>query len=171
MGRIKVNKEKYIPYGKEIIESLHRANERLRYSLNKSQQIQLNYPELSEEELEILESLCSRFARLSDILLQKAFRFIDIFELGEPDIQIQQRIDNAEHRRLIPNAETFKYIRELRNEIVHNYNLVDQNEFFEEIIKYSPILIKICDKTINYLKALLNSPKTADSKEKSQQRE
>jgi hypothetical protein len=146
-----IRQDKYREYALEIIEMLTKSAERLKYSYSKVQQIDLDTEDFTEEELETIESLCSRFARISDILLQKAFRFLDIYEFDGYDFPVPKRITLAERRKLIPSTETFKYIRELRNEVAHNYATDYYIDLFKEIFKYTPTLFEIVDNTIEYL--------------------
>jgi len=146
-----IRQDKYREYALEIIEMLTKSAGRLKYSYFKVQQIDLDKEDFTEEELETIESLCSRFARISDILLQKAFRFLDIYEFDGYDFPVPKRITLAERRKLIPSTETFKYIRELRNEVAHNYATDYYIELFKEIFKYTPTLFEIVDNTIEYL--------------------
>ena len=146
-----IRQDKYREYALEIIEMLTKSAERLKYSYSKVQQIDLDKEDFTEEELETIESLCSRFARISDILLQKAFRFLDIYEFDGYDFPVPKRITLAERRKLIPSTETFKYIRELRNEVAHNYATDYYIDLFKEIFKYTPILFEIVDNTIEFL--------------------
>lgn len=146
-----IRQDKYREYALEIIEMLTKSAGRLKYSYSKVQQIDLDKEDFTEEELETIESLCSRFARISDILLQKAFRFLDIYEFDGYDFPVPKRITLAERRKLIPSTETFKYIRELRNEVAHNYATDYYIELFKEIFKYTPTLFEIVDNTIEYL--------------------
>lgn len=143
---------KYLNFARDIVEMLERGLEKLKYSFKKVSEISLEKENFEEEELETIEALCSRFARLSDMLLQKAFRFIDIYELYDPDISVLDRIQNAERRHLIGSAEEFKYIRQLRNEIAHNYAMENFVELFKEIIAFTPILINNTETTIEFIK-------------------
>lgn len=150
MGK-SIRHNKYREYALEIIDMLSKSIERLKYSYSKVQQINLDKENFTEDELETIESLCSRFARTSDILLQKAFRFLDIYEHEGYDFPVPKRISLAEKRKLIPNAETYKYIRELRNEVAHNYATDYYIDLFKEIFNYTPSLFEIVENTIRYL--------------------
>jgi hypothetical protein len=71
--------------------------------------------EYSEEEFDAFETLTSRFARTSDIMLQKAFRSIDKAELEDGGTLIDA-LNRAHKRGLIPSVEEVRLIRELRND-------------------------------------------------------
>ncbi|MFN3305896.1 MAG: hypothetical protein ACK42Z_01780 [Candidatus Kapaibacteriota bacterium] len=143
--------QKYLDYAREVIDMLRRSTQRLIYSYNKVNEFFTPKNEFTEEELEVIESMCSRFARTNDLLLQKAFRFIDIYELKGYDLSVPQRIANAYKRNIIEDEKEFKYIRELRNEVAHNYATDYLYELFTEIINYTPTLLDIVERTINYI--------------------
>ena len=58
---------------KLLLADLEKAGDVLLYSVEKCQKISMS-EDLSYEELESYEALTSRFARLSDIIIQKVFR-------------------------------------------------------------------------------------------------
>ena len=64
--------------------------------------------------------MTSRFARLSDIIIQKLLRGLDRYEL-EPSGSTIDVINRAERRGLIDSAGCWRDLRELRNEIAHEY--------------------------------------------------
>lgn len=51
----------------------------------------------------------------------------------------------------IADAEELKLIRDLRNEISHEYRLSDVSELFESVLEYSVKLLGIIDKTIVFV--------------------
>ena len=63
-----------------------------------------------------LALLSARFARVSDILVQKIFRLIDILDL-EDSGTVLDRINRAEKKDLVGSAREFIEIRELRNRV------------------------------------------------------
>ena len=64
------------------------------------------------EEHDALEVLASRFARASDLLVQRAFRGIDRAELEDPG-SVLDVLARAEKRGLIESVERFRLIREV----------------------------------------------------------
>jgi len=52
----------------------------------------------------------------------------------------------------IADAEDLKLIRDLRNEISHEYRLSNISEIFESVLEYSVKLLNIIDKTIAFIK-------------------
>ena len=95
----------------------------------------------SIEDLERLEALTSRFARLSDILVQKVFRLIDTIEL-ENEGTVLDRINRAEKRGLIASADTFKAMRLLRNRIAHEYIKESLEDIFTRTFFSTPELLE-----------------------------
>lgn len=136
----------------EELELLEHANKMLRYSYKTCQGIGLK-TEYSFEELDKFEALTSRFARTSDILIQKIFRLIDILELETPGSVID-RINRAEKRELISSAETFKEIRYLRNDIAHEYVPSAIEEIFKKVLTLTPSLIESVERTKEYASRL-----------------
>jgi hypothetical protein len=118
---------------------LDEANKILVYSYEACSEIGIkdNY---TLEELDKFEALTSRFARISDILIQRIFRLMDIWELEMPGSVID-RINRAEKRNLISSAEVFKEIRYLRNEIAHEYIPLAIEQIFKEVLRLTPHII------------------------------
>ncbi len=131
-------KSKKILFLQTELKLMDKATEYLRYSYKICQTIETK-KSYSYEELEHFESLTGRFARLSDLLIQKIFRLIDQIDL---DVQgtVRDRINRAEKKELISNAEEFVDIRELRNHIAHEYDSTTMFALFTEVKNYCPIL-------------------------------
>ena len=80
---------------------------------------------MSEEELEVLESFSSRFARYSDLILSRYLRFLarekdPAFRGSAIDI-----INLGEKFGWIKDAAAWRRIRELRNLAAHEYESED----------------------------------------------
>lgn len=138
----------------EEIRLVENATEVLKYSLD---QCHLIGPKESYTtgELTEFEALTARFSRLSDLLIQKAFRALDEYELEEPGT-IRDRINRAEKRELVQNSEDLVKIRILRNEIVHEYLPEALRGLFIEVISLTPVLLGIAAKTITYAKKAID---------------
>ena len=104
-----------------------------------------------EDEFDDMETLASRFARVSDIIFQKIFRSIDQVELEDKGTLIDA-VNRAHKRGLINSPDEAREIRELRNQIVHEYIKDDLQNVFLDILKYTPILIRICNNIFTYCK-------------------
>ena len=127
---------------------LSKASEVLRYSLKKCSSIELNN-ELNPMDLESFEALTSRFARLSDIIIQKILRYFDILDLEEKGT-VRDRINRAEKRQVIESADDFIQIRILRNEIAHEYQSETIYMIFEKVVELTPVLLKSVDSLTTY---------------------
>lgn len=120
----------------------------LRRSLKRCQKV-AGKSELSAADLDAFEALTSRFARLSDMILQKLFRGLDRIEL-EDSGTLLDALNRAEKRGLVDSAAAFREIRELRNEIAHEYAQEELSELFEGVLQHSPALLEIVRRADDY---------------------
>lgn len=120
----------------EELRGLENAATHLRFSIDRTQGL-LNQQDWQPEELERLESLASRFARLSDLLMQRVMRLIDDLELTATGTLLD-RIHRAEKRGWIDDAIKLVRIRELRNLIAHEYAR-RQVEIYAAVELFSPL--------------------------------
>ena len=105
----------------------------------------------TEEEYDDLETLTSRFARVSDIVIQKAFRSIDAVEFENKGTLIDV-VNRACKRSLFESIEKLREIRELRNTIAHEYVQEGLAETFADVLKFTPDLFDITVQIKNYCK-------------------
>ena len=127
----------------------------LNYSYQQIQSVDLSKP-LAIEDFNHYENLCSRFSRTVDFLIRKMFRSIDAAEFENQGTLIDV-INNAHKRKLFESIEQIRTIKELRNEIVHEYIDDELIAILTEVSDLTPLLIKIVNDTIDYSKRLLNS--------------
>ncbi len=137
------------------LSELERAADILRYSYEKCVLVDL-MEGLDQDTLESFEALTSRFARLSDMLIQKVFRTVDMIELEGPGT-VRDRINRAEKKKLTDSADTLINIRLLRNEIAHEYKSETIHAIFEKVLYLTPLLLKSVDLTVEYALDLLSS--------------
>ena len=105
----------------------------------------------TEEEYDALETLTSRFARVSDIIIQKAFRSIDAVEFENKGTLID--IVNRAHKRgFFESIEKLREIRELRNSIAHEYVQEGLADTFADVLKLTPELFNMVVQIKNYCK-------------------
>lgn len=130
------------------LDSLNKSMTLITDSYTKCRQIGIktNY---SIQELEVFEALTARFARLSDLLIQKVFRLIDTLELVNEGTLVD-RINRAEKREIVASAKQFTELRLLRNSIVHEYEPDEYVAIFQNVLKFAPLLFASVDKTTNY---------------------
>ncbi|HZX21874.1 MAG TPA: hypothetical protein VFF25_05740 [Clostridia bacterium] len=141
----------------EELELLEYANDMLTYSYNTCKSIGTR-EDYTFGELDKFEALTSRFARTSDMLIQKIFRLIDIIELERPGSVID-RINSAEKRGLISSSEAFKDIRYLRNDISHEYIPTAIEQMFEKVLELTPYIIDSVERVKKYSKAIIDKNK------------
>lgn len=109
----------------------------------------INNESFTEEQLIELEALTGRFARASDILIQKIFKTIDRLDGIAPGTA-RDRILQAEKNGIINDATIFIEIRDKRNTIAHEYELYSQKEIFLFAFKYAPLLISVLKNAKEY---------------------
>lgn len=101
------------------------------------------------EDYDAFEALTSRFARVSDMLLQKYFRALDTVELYDGGTLLDV-LHRAEKRGLVSTADEFLEIRELRNEIAHEYATDDLKSLFASVRENAPKLMAIVESSLRY---------------------
>lgn len=133
---------------RDMSARLYRSGERLAVSYKKCKLIG-EKPEYSEEELEVFDAFTPRFARTSDILVHKVLRLIDSLEYQEPGT-IVDVFNRAEKKGILGSAYIGKQIRELRNEIAHEYAVRDTHTLFSDTLRLTPELLAAIERAITY---------------------
>ncbi len=128
-------------YLKELLDRLRKADETLEYSYEKCLSIGIK-GEYDREEQDRFESLTSKYARLSDLIIKQAIKLIDILDLDEAPETIRDAINRAEKKGLISSAQQFAQIRMLRNRIAHEYaeSEEDITNIYIESLRTTPLL-------------------------------
>jgi uncharacterized protein YutE (UPF0331/DUF86 family) len=142
-----MNVDKLLLLQEELL-GLENAATHLRFSINRTQGL-LNQQDWQPEELERLESLASRFARLSDLLMQRVMRLIDDLELTATGTLLD-RIHRAEKRGWVDDAIKLVRIRELRNLIAHEYAADKMSEIYAAVATLVPELLAVVSKVTTY---------------------
>ncbi len=132
------------------LKVLNDARDVLLYSFKKCTAIGIKET-FEPEELESFESFTGRFARLSDILIQKIFRLVDELDLDSRGT-IRDRINRAEKKELIDSSDVFVEIRMVRNDIAHEYLPEAIHDIFEKVLTLTPHLLESVERTIMYCK-------------------
>jgi hypothetical protein len=107
-------------------------------------------PPISFETEESLDSLSSKFSRVSDIYTQKVIKTL-LFFLREDAPTFLDRMNLCEKLGIIPSAEELIEIRDLRNIIAHEYLSENLVEIYREIIQLSDNLMKSITLTDKFL--------------------
>ena len=101
------------------------------------------------EEQEVFEALTARFARAADILTQQTFK--TVFALLQEDARTKLDAANlAEKLGIVEDANILLNIRELRNQIAHEYVGTHLGELFLDVLRYVPELEKVIARLKGY---------------------
>ena len=107
------------------------------------------------DEFDSFEILTGRFSRSIDFLIRKVFRSLDDIEFEDQGTLVDV-VNNAHKRSLFNNMEDIRALRDLRNEIIHEYLDLKLKDSFVELLELTPRLIEIIENTINYSDQYLN---------------
>jgi len=134
---------------------LQLAADHLAYSLGRCQTL-TGLQTLQPDELERLESMTARFARLSDLLIQRIFRLVDDIELVSHG-SVLDRIYRSEKRGWA-NATEMIRILELRNLISHEYATEQMSEIYATVASMAPFLQAAVQQVSAYVNSTLINP-------------
>ena len=141
---------------KAELSLLDNAIEILKYSYDACVKIDIK-EQYTLDELDRFEAFTSRFARLSDIVTQKMFRLIDDIDL-EDSGTVRDRINRAEKKNLIEDADIFIQIRIVRNDIAHEYNAESLKDIFKKVLELTPYLLESVKNIKEYCQKFLEKP-------------
>jgi uncharacterized protein YutE (UPF0331/DUF86 family) len=137
-----------LQYLDDIFKQADDAADHLNLSFERCRSF-IDHDEYNEDQLIELEALTARFARLSDLLIQKIFKTIDKLDGNAPG-SVRDRIMNAEKKGLIEDADTLMEIRNVRNTIAHEYESIELKEMFEFIFRHTTLLFEILKNSKKY---------------------
>ncbi len=143
-----MTQEDALQYLQEVLTQMQDAIRWLERSFKQCQSFGIK-KEYSADEFDKLENLCSRFGRTTDLIINKVFRSIDKVELEEGGTTIDV-VNRAEKRRLIASTDQIREIKDLRNQVVHEYLSEALALLVEDIIKFTPELIQIHKRILDY---------------------
>ena len=126
-------------------ELLQSSVSTLKLSVQKCQSI-VTKENYTFEELESFDSLTSKFNRTSDIFTQKVLRTVWIL-LHEPFAPFIDMMNNCEKMGILSSADQMIEIRDLRNQIAHEYLPDAIRDLVPETLELSASLfenIEIC---------------------------
>lgn len=137
----------------QCVAQLHDASRWLSRSHQKCRLFDLQQS-LTDDQFDDLENLSSRFARVTDILLNKVYRALDTAELMEAGSLIDT-VNRAVKRGLIDSADTARTLKDIRNEIVHEYIVEDLRQLQAEVLSYTDVLLQLVAKVDSYIAKLV----------------
>jgi hypothetical protein len=103
----------------------------------------------SEDEFDAFETLTGRFSRTCDMIVQKALRSIDRVEFEDRGTLIDA-LNRAHKRGLIDSIDEIRIVRDLRNEIVHEYRRANLQKLFQSVLAKTPELFSLMDRIREY---------------------
>ena len=109
--------------------------------------IKINY---NFEEQESFDSLSSKFARTSDIHAQRILKTI-LLLLRENPKSFIDRANLAEKLDIISSADDLIVVRDLRNEIVHEYISSELSRIYTEVLNHYSNLIEAINTTKKFI--------------------
>ena len=110
----------------------------------------------SYEGLKSFDSLTSKFARTSDIFTQKVLRSL-LLLLRESTNTFIDMCNKAEKIGIIESADKLLEIRDLRNQIAHEYLEEQLTLIFSEVLSISDFLLNDIRSTKEYMDKFLNN--------------
>ena len=129
---------------------LQRSLKGLQQSRDKTHQL-LQQSEFSFEDLESIDSLTSKFSRTSDIYLQKVLRSVWML-LCEDTVPLIDLLNRAEKLMIIVSAEELLQMRDIRNQIAHEYLPEAVPELAKEVVVMTTLLQKNIEQTEPFLR-------------------
>ena len=121
----------------------------LKRSLQRVKSVE-NFEKLTEEQLEIIETLMNRYSRAIDILINKVLRSLDYLELEESSRKLDIVI-RAEKRGFVRDYNILIEMKDLRNELAHEYLEERLRDRLEEVMSKSRELVEIADEINRYV--------------------
>ncbi len=133
----------------EELDLLKKAVDTLNMSVKKCNTI-LPKSEYTFENMESFDSLTSKFGRCSDLYTQKVLRTIWML-LHEPFVPFIDMLNKAEKMNIIESADQLLEIRDLRNQITHEYIPEAITDLIPEVIANSTFLKNNIDYTLRFI--------------------
>jgi uncharacterized protein YutE (UPF0331/DUF86 family) len=132
----------------EQLELARRAWDALEHTWSKlsPEHIGASDPDIQET----LEALTARFARLEDILIKRVFRAVVAVELADAE-RLLDVLGVTERLGLIDSTDQWIELKELRNSIVHEYELDDLSALRRRVYQATPILRQALEAVRHYM--------------------
>lgn len=133
---------------RENLEGLKRSLEWLKRSNDRCLGIGVKRA-YSPDEFDQFENLTSRYARTTDLIISKILRSIDAVEFLEPGSVIDAA-NRAEKRGIVESVTRLRELKDLRNEIAHEYTTDDLSGLFSAVLKAVPDLFDTAERILGY---------------------
>jgi hypothetical protein len=103
----------------------------------------------TEDEFDHFENLTSRYARTVDLLINKMLRSIDTVEFIDGG-SIIDAANRAEKRGIVDSVSLLRDIKDLRNEVAHEYETDDLPILFKSILDAVPQVCDVIGRVLTY---------------------
>jgi len=142
---------------KENLYALNLSLNRLMYSFEKCGNIGIkgNY---SNDEFESFEAMTSRYARTTDMLVNKVLRSLDEVEYIDGGTVIDATYNTE--KRGIATAQELRNLKDLRNLIAHEYVTEKIVRFFDKVLEFTPFLKIVIERLNDYCSRYLGDTLT-----------
>ena len=132
---------------KENLNAVNLSLKRLMYSFEICSKTGLK-DSYSDEEFVAFEAMTSRYARTTDMLVNKVLRSLDTVEYIDSGTAIDAA-NNAE-KRGIANSQDLRKFKDLRNSIAHEYVTENIIRFFAKVLEFTPFLDRVIKSLNSY---------------------
>ena len=102
----------------------------------------------SDDEFVFFEAMTARYARTTDMLVNKVLRSLDTVEYITGGTVIDAA-NNAEKRGIVDSRDLRK-MKDLRNSIAHEYVTENIARFFSNVLEFTPLLKKVIENLNDY---------------------
>jgi hypothetical protein len=107
------------------------------------------YANLNSEQVRCIDQFIFRFSKLQDAMGAKIFRYIlEYLDEDVSSLPMRDILNRLERYSILPSTSEWTYIRELRNEIAHDYPLLENDvvTILNELLAKVEVLLGIYDK-------------------------
>lgn len=123
--------ENYIDKLKKILNMLETNFERLNYAYSRIEYLlPFSVPiinKLKAEQISFVDQYIFRYSKIQDIMGEKLFRMIlEAVEENTASFAFIDILNKLEKLEVLPDKSEWIYLRKLRNEVSHEYPLVDE---------------------------------------------
>ena len=112
------------------------------------------YQRFDTDQIRCIDQFIFRFSKLQDAIGAKIFRYtLEILEEDVTSLPMRDILNRLERFNIIPSADEWIYIRELRNEIAHDYPLYENEivAILNELVVKVEVVIDIYNKLKVYI--------------------
>lgn len=110
------------------------------------------YANLNTEQVRCIDQFIFRFSKLQDAIGAKIFRYLlEFLDEDVSSLPMRDILNRLERYLIIPSADEWIYMRELRNEISHDYPLLDNDviTILNELLSKVEVLFSIYNELKN----------------------